>query len=154
MNSGATNPRYVIDASVWVADQNRAEKGHQDSRAFLRTIRSRGEAVICPTLCTIEVVAAIVCPTGNRQFGKRALRRVRHFPNIEFAELTLPRQRRTERTAAALRLRGADAVYVALAREFGVMLITWDVEVLKRTSGTVAAMTPTDWLASPPPVAV
>ena len=45
-------------------------------------------------------------------------------------------------------MRGADAVYVAVAEEFGTMLITWDAEMLSRGAQAVAVMTPSDWLAA------
>lgn len=99
---------YVVDPSVWGADQNPAESGHMDSR---------------------------------------------RFPNVRFRELTLSRQRHAERTASTLRLRGADAVYVAPAQEVGAMLITWDGEVLRRAAGTVSVTTSADGLANPPAIA-
>ena len=48
----------------------------------------------------------------------------------------------------AYRLRGADAVYIALAVEFGATVITWDAEMLTRGAGAVSVLTPSDWLAS------
>lgn len=52
--------------------------------------------------------------------------------------------------AVSCRLRGADAVYVAVAQEFRATMITWDNEVLLRDAAVVPTMTPTDWLAANP----
>jgi len=50
------------------------------------------------------------------------------------------------RLAAKLRLRGADAVYVALAATCREPLITLDAEMLERGRGVVEAFTPEQWL--------
>ena len=45
---------------------------------------------------------------------------------------------------------GADAVYVALARQEGACLITLDDEMLKQSAPAIPAMTPGDWLRQNP----
>jgi predicted nucleic acid-binding protein len=64
--------------------------------------------------------------------------------------LTEQRARQAAQIAITCRLRGADAVYVALAQELGTTLITWDAELLARGALAVPTMTPTDWLAANP----
>ena len=49
-------------------------------------------------------------------------------------------------SAAQQRLRGADAVYVALAAQRALTLITLDREMLERTKKSVTSVTPTAWL--------
>jgi predicted nucleic acid-binding protein len=49
---------------------------------------------------------------------------------------------RAARCALDLRLRGADAVYVAVAHSLQVPLITWDREQLTRAAGRIAVRTP------------
>ena len=57
-------------------------------------------------------------------------------------------------TAAAIAaqqfLRGADAVYAALARQLGTALVTWDNELLERAAAVVPTLTPADWLRQNP----
>lgn len=47
-------------------------------------------------------------------------------PDIRFIELTADRARRAADITITCRLRGADAVYAAVAQEYGTTLITWD----------------------------
>ena len=53
-------------------------------------------------------------------------------------------------TAAAIAaqqfLRGADAVYVALAGQLRMPLVTWDKELLERAAAVVPTLTPAEWL--------
>ena len=74
------------------------------------------------------------------------------LPSITLHSLTPQRAKQAAQIAISCRLRGADAVYVALAQELGTSLITWDNEILMRTTAVVTAMTPTDWLAANPTI--
>jgi predicted nucleic acid-binding protein len=44
--------------------------------------------------------------------------------------------------AARLRLRGADAVYVAVARKLDLPLVTWDAEQRERGGAAIVVRTP------------
>lgn len=67
---------------------------------------------------------------------------------MNLISLDLARVLQAARLAATYRMRGADAVYVAVAQEIGTTLITWDAEMLSRGAQAVAVMTPSDWLAA------
>jgi predicted nucleic acid-binding protein len=142
---------YTIDASVFVSDVVTAEIHHTDSQAFLNALRLRSEQVYCPTLLLVEAVAAIARPTGNIALAQSELGVIRHFPRMKLVNLTIARARRAAQLAAVHRLRGADAVYLAVAAEYGTTLITWVTEMLMRGASIVTTMTPADWLSSPPP---
>lgn len=44
------------------------------------------------------------------------------------------------------RLRGADAVYAAVARKYGTCLVTCDDELRRRAAVAIDALTPHEWL--------
>jgi predicted nucleic acid-binding protein len=44
--------------------------------------------------------------------------------------------------AAHYGLRGADAIYVAVAKQVGIPLLTWDNEQLTRPAAIISAITP------------
>jgi len=60
--------------------------------------------------------------------------------------LDLPRATAAGGVAANLGLRGADAVYIALAQQLGVTLVTWDREQLTRGAAMVLTRTPEQML--------
>jgi predicted nucleic acid-binding protein len=53
---------------------------------------------------------------------------------------------RAAEIARQQRVRGADAVYVAVAEAFGAALIAWDSEMLERCTEVVTIVTPLEWL--------
>jgi predicted nucleic acid-binding protein len=53
--------------------------------------------------------------------------------------------RRAAQIAIVHHLRGADAVYTAVAEAFNAALITWDQEMLERCPAAVSTLTPAVW---------
>lgn len=68
------------------------------------------------------------------------------IPNLDLIPLTSQLAERAAQVAAANRLRGADAIYAAVASEFGTTLITWDREMLQRGPAVTRTITPGQWL--------
>jgi len=89
-------------------------------------------------------------PTGNSNAAPNTVAAIKTFPNMSFVPLTDRGAEDAVMIALSCRLRGADAVYAAVAQKYGTTLITWDQELLTRGPSVVSTMTPTDWLFSHP----
>lgn len=63
-------------------------------------------------------------------------------PRIHLRDIDRDLGEKAARVASRHRLRGADAVYVALAADLGVPLVTWDQEILARAAGLIDVRTP------------
>lgn len=100
----------------------------------------------CPTLVLPECAAAIARRTGNPDLARQLVLLIEQYPRLQLVALTLPLAQRAAQSAAMHQLRGADAVYVAVAGAVGARLITWDVEMLNRGAAVVSTATPTMWL--------
>lgn len=144
---------YTIDASVWVNAFEQRELGHLVSRQFLEVVREQALPIIVPNLVLVEVARAVSrtrqVPVQAQAFAI-ALSRLSHVTVRALDEvcalhaLTL---------AAQHGLRGADAVYAAVAHESGCTLVTLDNEHLTRLVNLIAVCTPAVALAAltPPP---
>lgn len=134
----------TIDASIFVAAARSVEPNHSLSREFLQKAQSM--QIYCPTLALAECAAAIARPTGDSSLAEELVAIVEDFPGINLVSLDLPLARRAAQIAVAYRLRGADAIYVAVAEAFNAMLFSWDLEMLRRCPVPVETLTPTQWL--------
>ena len=140
----------TLDANVFVGALTPAGIHFADSLALLTRIRTQKLSVICPTLVLPECAGASIRPTGRRTLAQQALASMQTLPDIRFVDLTEDRTMRAADLAITCRLRGADAVYAAVAQEYGTTLITWDQELLTRGVAAVPTLTPADWLAANP----
>lgn len=140
----------TIDASVFISAALPSEVQFSDSDTFLNKIRLRPRVLHCPTLLIPEIAASLARRANNTGIGQNSVQWVTLFPGMSLISSDLARALQAAQLAAAYRLRGADAVYVAVAQEFGTTLITWDAEMLTRGARAVPVLTPSDWLAANP----
>jgi predicted nucleic acid-binding protein len=132
----------AIDASVWVSILVPQDAHHQVSRGWLEGWQTGGHRIVAPNLLAAEASGAVARRTGQAQRGRQVLADLLTDPLVELVPLDDELGLEAARLAADLGLRGADAVYVAVARRRGVPLLTWDREQLARATRVVAAQEP------------
>lgn len=138
---------YVVDASVWVSWFVPADAHHDPSRRWMSTQVAQGEPVAAPLLVLAEVAGAVARRTGFSELGAHAVSLLQHLPNARLVAVDTELAQLGARLAAELRLRGADALYVSLARRLSVSLVTWDQDQQERGRQLVTVLNPQDILA-------
>jgi predicted nucleic acid-binding protein len=93
--------------------------------------------VVAPTLLLVEVAAAVARAYGNPTPGIAFAQAIRELPNLRWEALDESLAGEAAELAAVHRLRGADAVYGALAHRHGSTLITLDRQQLERLKDVV-----------------
>jgi predicted nucleic acid-binding protein len=118
-----------VDASVWVNGFDQREAGHATSRQLLEVLRTRALPIIVPNLVLAEVAEAFATTLGR-------------LPNVTVVALDMTLGDQARALAAQHGLRGADAVYAAVAQQAGCTLISLDHEHLTRLGSIVTVHTP------------
>lgn len=132
----------VIDASVYVALINADEAEHAACWAWFERVRARGEAIAAPAILLAEVAAALSRGVGDPEMAHRIVDQLERSAVIELVPVTVGLAGRAARVAADFRIRGCDALYVALADQLGESLITLDGQQLERATAIVDARAP------------
>ena len=132
----------VIDASVYVALLNSNEPGHIRSWAWLQKAQEDQEPIRAPVILLAEVAAAIGRGTGNPTLARRAVQGLVRTGVVELVPVTLPLTRRAAEIACEHRIRGCDALYVALAGQMEECLVTLDRQQLERGRAVVTVTEP------------
>ena len=125
---------------------NAHERGHGESLQILATIQQRGDPVIVPTLLVAEIASSVARVTDDRAGALQYASATAALPNLTLIALTAALARQAAQLAATHRLRGADAVYLAVARRYATSLISRDEEQLRRGSRVAACLTPEEAL--------
>jgi predicted nucleic acid-binding protein len=124
----------VIDASVYIALINADEAGHAASwRWYLHAVRN-GERIIAPAIMLGEVAAALSRGMNDTELARRVVKRLQRSRSIELVAVTIALGLSAAQVAAEHRIRGCDAVYVALAQTRADYLVTLDRQQLERGS--------------------
>jgi predicted nucleic acid-binding protein len=134
--------RFTVDASVFVNAFNPHEPGQAASLAFLTAVQQQSDPVIVPTLLLVEVASAVARATGDTEGAHAYAQSIAALPQVSVIPLTTALARQGAQLAATHRLRGADAVYVAVARRYGTVLVTRDREQRTRGAAVVTCRTP------------
>lgn len=137
---------HVIDASVFVSSSRIKEPNSHTSIRFIESLQQQGQAIYGPALVIVECVAAIARSTGEITLATEIITLIKSLPNLQLVDITVTLADKAALIAMQHRLRGADAIYVALAFEVNATLVTWDNEMLVRGAPVVKTITPADWL--------
>jgi predicted nucleic acid-binding protein len=138
--------KLTIDANVWIGALDNSDPFAATCRDCLLAAAEESAILYSPLLLPIEVVATIGRKTRNARAGRSASQWVRDFRGHLWQPLSEEIAEAAESFAATLFLRGADAIYVAVAHLYDAILLTYDDEVIKRASKTIRVMTPDSWL--------
>lgn len=131
------NDYVVVDASLWVARLVSGDTFHQVSRDWLERQLVGGARFLAPSFLLIEVAGAIARRTGEADLARRAVTALDGLYGLRLVEMEADLVRRAVKLAATQGLRGADALYVAVAARLGVPLATLDVDQQSRAANVV-----------------
>lgn len=120
----------VVDASVAVALYHAGDPQHRRCLEWLEERLERAEELFAPSLLQVEVAAAVRRLTGRARLARESAAGLGAW--LTLLPLEEERAAAAAEVAAATGVRGADAVYLALARELREPLVTLDRQQLER----------------------
>jgi predicted nucleic acid-binding protein len=124
----------VIDASVWVAFFLESDTFHARARKLIHSFaRDQGETIRIPTLALVEVAGTLSRVTRSSILANKSIHVIEAL-GVEVYDLDEPLTKLATELASQLAIKGADAVYVALARDLADSLVTFDKQQSERAA--------------------
>ena len=133
----------VVDASVMVSALLPGDVNHQQCLSWLDQQIAAGIPLYAPYLLLNEVAGSIARITGQPSIGHAAVATVLAIPQFTLVSDQVYPPTLASTLAADLRLKGADATYVAVAAQLGMDLVSLDREQLERGGQYVVTRRPT-----------
>ena len=131
----------VLDASAWLGTLFPDELHHLTSLAWMDHTLVSGEDISVPSLFLAEIGGAIIRRIHDAQEATRNIGLVRTGAMFTIVNID-PLLDLIIDTPITASLRGADAVYVALARRLEVPLVTWDREIGRKAGHLIDVREP------------
>jgi predicted nucleic acid-binding protein len=132
----------VVDANVWISYYLPSNAQYRASRKWLKAYLLTRKPLIAPTIILPEIGGSVARQSGNTNEGQKSVSEFLNVKGLQLVDVTEDFGKLASDIAADLRLKGADAVYVAVAQRLSVPLITWDREILNRAASAIQVQTP------------
>ena len=132
----------VIDASVYISLINAGEEQHASSWAWYENVQARQEPLVAPVILLTEVAAVLSRGVGDTALAHRVVDQLKRSEIIEWVPVTSALAQKAAAIAADHRIRGCDAIYVAVASRLGDSLVTLDRQQLERAAAVVTVHRP------------
>lgn len=140
--TGTVPSSVVLDASVWVSRLLPQDSNHQLASAWVDAHILNGGTFAAPTLLVIEVSASVSRRTKNVADAHAAIRQLNGLSIMRLVQIDQSLANEAAALAADLGIRGADATYVALARQLGIPLVSFDHEQLMLAKNLIQTIHP------------
>ena len=139
---------YTLDASIWLREVSPSDPEYATCHALIEAFQARAITLFEPWLLLVEVGGPVSRLLRDPIRGRLYADIVRTFPNTVFVALDEVLAREAADLAADHFLRGADAVYAAIARRYNTPLVSLDDEHHRRLTALTTVLTPAQVLAS------
>jgi predicted nucleic acid-binding protein len=138
---------FTLDANIFVRDVDVRDPHHATCHALLEALHAQRTPLICPHILLPEVAGAVRRTWQDALRGRLAAQFVGGLPNLMLVTVDAALAQDAADLAADYALRGMDALYVAVARRYGCMLVTLDDDPHRRAGAVITVLTPVDALA-------
>lgn len=144
--SGAVGASVVLDTSVWASRLLPHDSNHQAARIWIDNHILNGGSFVAPMIFVIEVASVIAretLPPNNPQVdAHKVVSQLYALPIMRLVPIDQALVDEATDLAADHRIRGADALFVALAKQLGLPLVSFDKYQLKQPQALVATIRP------------
>jgi predicted nucleic acid-binding protein len=132
----------VVDASVLVALFHADEPHHDVCRSWLIRVTTAGEEIVIPVIALAEIAAAVSRGKGDALRAQQITTLLTQSNVLTLHPVPQVLAEQAADVAALHRIRGCDAIYVALAQKLDQPLITLDAQQLERAAAIVKTEKP------------
>jgi len=133
---------YCIDASVIVNSLMEKESYCSQSKAFLNMVQEKGIRIFLPEIVIPEITSGIFRATKDENFTFQFTKNLRSILNFSFVSVDSRLADLASWVICKTGLKGADAIYVALAFDYNLELITLDKEQLEKAEKLIKVRRP------------
>lgn len=130
----------VADSCVFVSLFVQKDINHREAIEILKNASEKGVKFLIPTLALPEVCGAIARVTGDKRYAREVKKKMEKWIEIGFLvvkELTLKRMELACEASIELGIKGADAVFISLTKEFNAEFLSFDKEVNRKIKNKV-----------------
>ena len=133
---------FVVDASVWVSSFLPSDTNHETAAMWIDQAFDRRIPIYAPAVLLPEVAGSVARVTGDTRAGVDSVHHLLHVNRVVLVPQNADSYASAAELASRLRLRGCDALYVQVATELGLTLVSFDEQQIARSLPVVQSGRP------------
>ena len=134
----------VIDTSAWIAGLVTTDAHHADTSPFLDLMELRPIRFIVPAHFLAEVAGVLARTGESDEIIEREIKSIDSSGRFLVTPISVGHGLLAAEIARLAKIRGSDAIFLALARGLDRPLITWDKQQRERGAVFCPTMTPVE----------
>lgn len=138
----APTPLVAIDASAWISRLLPNDSNHTPASNWIVHHISTGGRFVAPVLIVVETAATLARITGNQNLARNSISQLYTLRSMRLLPIDQALVDEAADVAVGFSLRGADSLYVAVAKMLGIPLVTFDNEQLTRPTSIITTIKP------------
>lgn len=132
----------VVDASVILSMLLEGEPHHVACKLWFTTLVEAGERFSAPTILLSEVAAPLGRAYEKPELAQKIIDLLTAAPFANLVPVSTPLAQSAATIAANHKIRGCDAIYVALAKSLNEPLLTLDMQQMERGTAVITIQHP------------
>jgi len=137
---------YTLDANIFLRDANPYDPDHTTSHLLLEQLEHQSLPIVVPLFVLVEVAGVLGRELRDPIRARLFVEKMHTISTISFVAFDEELTAKAAELAADRALRGADALYVAVAQQYACQLVTLDQEMRTRAAAIVKVRTPAEVL--------
>jgi len=132
----------VVDASVWISNLLPNDSKHIQAANWVNHYLSIGGRLVAPVLLTLETGASVARISHNKHLARNAILYLYRSPLVQLVLIDQQLMSDAIDIAITFALRGTASLYVAVAKQLGLPLVTFDQEQLTPPPSIITTIKP------------
>lgn len=132
----------VVDASVWISNLLAHDSNHTSAVTWVDNHLRGGGRLVAPIMLVLETAGAVVRIAQDKRLARQVVGHLYLLPHLQLVPINQVLIDDAADIAITFGLRGPDALYVAVAKQLGIPLVTFDQEQLTRPASIITTISP------------
>ncbi|HKP53865.1 MAG TPA: PIN domain-containing protein [Chloroflexia bacterium] len=118
----------VVDASVWISNLLAHDRNHTSAVTWINNHLVNGGKLVAPVMLTLETAGAVARIAQNQSLAHQITLYMYLLPSLQLVPIDQFLLDEAVDIATTFSLKGPDALYVAVAKQLAIPLMTFDHE--------------------------
>ncbi len=132
----------VIDASVWISNLLPRDRNHLRAANWVNQHLSSGGQLVAPVLLALETGGSVARVSQDKNLARNAVLYLYISSFMQLVPINQALMDDATDIAITFALKGGDSLYVAVAQQLNLPLVTFDREQLTRPASIITTIRP------------